>query len=474
MGSKHVVHFFDWSDIKKGYVEPDAGGPDLIRKKIPYGVAVAIEPCTKVGPWLKKDKPWEGFINFFNIIKEKGKYRCWYETINLYKKSKAQIFKNGVLQDYPETLLCYAESDDAFTWRKPEMGIYRYGAFPENNIVSLLGHATCISLDDHDPQNRRYIGFHFDKAEEEDELGSSHVLYGMVSLDGYHWTRTEKKLIGGFRDTQNVVYYDTELKKYVGYVRGHIDGGRAISRSETDDFLTWPKPEILLSPGPEENAADDYYTNCLTSYPGEPALKFLFSAIYHHETDLTNVRMAVSRNGRSFNWVTREPIIDNGRGGDCDRGCIYAVPNLVQLPDGRLGLPYMWTNVTHNSDMNAASSESPEFVTGFSWATWEDGRLAGVEAVNYGEFFTKEYKFAGNGIQINARTAAAGKIKLELWENDQVIDGFSLADCIPCVGDSVWRDFRWKSKADLSELQGRSISIRFSLECAKVFGFRFV
>ena len=46
---------------------------------------------------------------------------------------------------------------------------------------------------------------------------------------------------------------------------------------------------------------DDFYSNGFTFYPGEPAIRLLFPAIYHRTTDLEDCRLAISSDGQAFN-----------------------------------------------------------------------------------------------------------------------------------------------------------------------------
>ena len=187
---------------------------------------------------------------------------------------------------------------------------------------------------------------------------------------------------------------------------------RAIARSETEDFRKWPPARVFLAPGPEDSPFDDYYTNCFTWYPGDPSVRFLFPAIYHHDTDQLDIRLAVSRDNYAWNWVSHEPIIDIGKPGEWDCGSVYAGPNLVRLPDGRLALPLSGAPQTHNESYDVY--EDPvdyEFQT--AWAIWDDGRLAGIEAAERGEFWTPiDDPFEGERITINARTSRAGRIEV--------------------------------------------------------------
>jgi len=112
---------------------------------------------------------------------------------------------------------------------------------------------------------------------------------------------------------------------------------------------------------------------------------------------------------------------------------------------------------------------------GFAWAIWDDGRIAGIEAEGQGEFWTQREDCTGCPIEINARTTRAGSVEVELWDcvaGGKPITGFTFDECIPFRGDELWAPLRWKGKADLSELKGRTIQLHIRLCSAKVFGYR--
>src|SRR5258705_12624118 len=103
-----------------------------------------------------------------------------------------------------------------------------------------------------------------------------------------------------------------------------------------------------------------------------------------------------------------------------------------------------------------------------AWATWEDGRLAGIQADKVGDFYAAMPASDISAIQINARA----RIEVELVEKDNVLPGFSFADCIPITGDHLWATVRWKGKEDYSEPRGKKFQMHFRLTRAKIFAYR--
>jgi hypothetical protein len=373
--------------------------------------------------------------------------------------------------------LAYAESDDGIKWRKPALGILSFNGSKENNLVSPYQSGGSVFYDEHGLEAERFKTLHFGKLPEEPAASggtsdAKYGLYGLSSPDGHHWTKHPKPLVRYFADTVNVAGWDPLLKRYVGFFRHHFSG-RTISRAETEDFWNWPTPEPLLYAGPLDSPADDYYTSCYTCYPGQPSLRLLFPAIYHHDTDAVDVRLGSSRDGRVFQLNSYTPILRAGGSGESD-GSLYANPNLIQLPDGRLALPCDAYSTTHNEAFYKnfyGDYGTPAAVT---WALWKDGRLAGIQAEEHGEFTMNATPFSGSDIEINARTGRAGSAELELRERGKPVPGFSFADAVPFGGDSVWEKYRWKNGATPAKLKGKYLELSFRLRSAKIFACRFV
>ena len=443
----------------------------------PFGIRIVQETAERSKPWLVADKPWEKSISTPTVLFDEGRYRCWY-VARLNGENETSTVDQGRVMNVTGSAMAYAESTDGEKWVKPSLKILSYQGSLDNNLVCPFNNGGAVFRDDHGLSVERYKGFHFDKLTTEAESTSAapkakYGLYGVTSPDGYHWTKNPKPLIRYFADTTNIPAWDPHLEKYVGFFRHHL-GGRSISRAETADFWNWPEPQPLLYPGPMDSPADDYYTNCYTTYPGESSLRLIFPAIYHHDNDSVDIRLGVSRDGRAFQWVSHEPIIKLGAPGEWDSGSIYAEPQLVHLPDGRLALPYCGFNTTHNEVWFQNFYGDYGTKSGFGWAIWKDARLAGIEATQSGQFAMQSTTFNGKEIQINARRSRAGIVEVELRQKGQPVKGFSFDDCLPFSGDEIWTPCRWKNGADVAELQGKQIELRFRLRSATIFACKFV
>jgi hypothetical protein len=462
-------------DFNKTYTQGDGG-----RKRVdsPYGVRITQEVAVKSKPWLVADKPWEKGVSGVNVIREDGRYRCWY-VADLNEGRKEMAVAEGRGMELNGSVLAYAESQDGMNWDKPALKVQSYGGSVENNLLTPYCNGGSVFRDDHGLPEERYKIFHFEKLPE-NEINKDtptlkkYGLYGATSPDGYRWKLNSKPLVRHFSDTINIAGWDAELGSYVGYFRCVANGGRAISRSETNDFWNWPHPGMILASGSLDAPADDLYNNGYTVYPEDPSLRILFIAVYHRNTDDVDIRAALSRDGRVFQWLSTEPIIRLGNSGEWDQGSIYANADLLHLPGGRLALPYNAYGTTHNEGGYANFYKDYQVSTGAAWATWEDGRIAGIEAEDVGGLATEEALFQGSKIEINARTSRGGSVELELREHGRPIEGFSFGDCVPFNGDELWTTSKWKGKSNLEGLRGKKLELGIRLSSAKIFAYRYV
>jgi hypothetical protein len=462
-------------DFKRTFEEgPEARNRD---RDCPYGVRIAQEPAEKSKPWLVADRPWEESANTAIVLRDQGRYRCWYVS-ELKKAERAMTISDGRGMELSGSLLAYAESADGWAWEKPALDVLAYAGSRKTNLVTQYHNGGCVFRDDHGPPEERYKTFHFDalpKAEVRPDAPSRerYGLYGVSSPDGYRWTKRDKPLVRYFCDTTNIAAWDPLHERYTGFFRHHVGGGRAISHAVTKDFWDWPAPQPILYSDPHDAPADDYYTNGYTVYPDDPSLRLLFVAVYHRNTDLVDVRAGLSRDGMIFQWLSYEPIIAHGGNGEWDGGAVYAAPNLVHLPDGRLALPFSGYSTTHNEAWYRSFYGAYPSRAAGGWAIWRDGRLAGIEARDVGGFTTQAATFSGSRIELNARTTRSGGIRVELRESGRVVPGYAFADAVPFHGDETWAECRWRGKEGVGALAGKKLEIAFELTSAKIFACRF-
>ena len=103
-----------------------------------------------------------------------------------------------------------------------------------------------------------------------------------------------------------------------------------------------------------------------------------------------------------------------------------------------------------------------------------DGFVSLHASLAGGELTTKPLKFAGRRLSLNYATSAAGHVRIELQDaTGKPLPGFTLADADELYGDTVHQPVTWKTQADISQLAGQEVRVRFVLRDADLFAFQF-
>ena len=105
-----------------------------------------------------------------------------------------------------------------------------------------------------------------------------------------------------------------------------------------------------------------------------------------------------------------------------------------------------------------------------------------------GDLVTHPLKFSGSRLEVNFRARPGGQLRVELQDQEgRPIPGYTLVDCPPLTGDSTRILVNWKQcpcsqetpdeeetiQPDVGSLAGQTIRVRFRLENADLYSFRF-
>ena len=214
---------------------------------------------------IAADMPWEGNqSNFFNLIKEDGYYRIYYQG-----------------KDYPEsheTTICYIESRDGLVWTRPELGLCEFNGSRRNNVI--LKNSGCnFLMKDENPdcgESERYKLF---EAFSPTGSGQDRVLKCFTSGDGIHFIEhhiceTPSHYRNMF-DSTNSVFWDKRDGLYYCFFRGchsSCPSGdrynpepivREVRVMSSPDCIHWSDSEPL-----DYSGSMDYqiYTPCIMPY----------------------------------------------------------------------------------------------------------------------------------------------------------------------------------------------------------------
>jgi hypothetical protein len=309
-------------------------------------------------------------------------------------------------------------------------------------------------------------------------------LYGYVSEDGLHWqplqARENPLLWAGDRTT----LMSTKAEgKYVLFTRDpknywHQDRSlwRSIYRSESEDFLHWSPPELVLEPDLEDDSDIEFYGMSVFERHGW----FLGLLEYWHSaTDAIEIHLAFSRDGKSWcRPAPRQPFIAptydwNRTWSSCaSNGPIVINEQMVFYFGGR------WTSHHWDSAQQAG-------VIGYASLALD--RFCALEGREGGVLVTRPMRWPGGELCLNADTrqswtshplACHGEIHVEVLRADgRPLEEWSghkrgqFSGNTHARGKANLGRVRWPSGNSMSELQGEIIRFRFALKNARLFTF---
>jgi hypothetical protein len=505
---------FDWANAKgeSVYSSPITYKPGDVTFRtfhFPRGVRLITEPAQRPDkPFIANDRPWEAKgIGVGTLMRDEGKYRLW-----------------GWSQDaggvcHP----CYFESKDGVTWEKPSLGLVAFEGKTQNNILPGMFYQPA-KPDPAKPQEPSYSVLHFSVFKDpnpnvppaeryksaregdadmalfgkdwkgkspysimalETDPGRAHAIIGAVSPDGLTWTDLPQAISIEPSDTYIAIEFDAISKKYVLFTRSYMVAPRApgkpmpperihaflarraIGRGESADFKRFPPSDVIVEPENDWAPTDVIYTNAKTTIPGAPDHHVMFPAIYHTDDDTMSVMFYSSYDAKVWHKASTAPVLPTAEEGKFDGGCVLAYPHLTELPNGDWVLPYTGFNHPHKFPRGGWSPQA-------ALATWPKGRLAAIEAMDKGEFWTVGFIPPGRKIRINAMTARAGGVKIEVCDFDgNPVAGRTLAEAQVISGDHFRTPLKWGQTDDIGVAKDQPVILHFVMDRAKIYGLDF-
>ncbi len=468
------------------------------------GCRLRLHHPSPAGKALAYDEPWEtgekGSASFFTTVLEDG------GTYRMYYRAHAKH-------------VCYAESADGINWVKPKLGLVEADGSDQNNIIL----AECQNsfspfLDPRPdvPPAQQYKASMERKSESKvfTEMGLN--LY--ASGDGIRFTKIGDEpgipwTIPNHFDSQNVMFWSEAESQYVMYARYmvgedgvHIDVEdyayrlqhdvetliardrergvyiRSTARATSPDCLNWSEfTPMEYSDTESVTPSAQLYTNQTTPYfranhiyvslPGRIFFGKLKSKSGYeplHESssgDCSDGAFMTTRAGsHRYDFTFRESFLRPGIGDEnWTTRNNYPAHGLIQTGEAEMSLFVQ----RHYTQPTAHLERMTLRLDGFASLSAE---------YDEGQAITKPVRFSGDRLELNYSTSAAGALRVELVDGSGApIEGFRLEDCDWLIGDEISRFVSWKGSTDLGEkLSGQTIRIRFVMNDADVYSFRFV
>lgn len=417
------------------------------------GLVRTVTPAEKLPePVIKGDKPWQKNPYTYGTVifdEEEGIYKAWYQSIN-----------SGPVR----TPLLYNVSKDGRNWTPPNVGLVDWNGSKENNMLLKIGHLYSPSVikDDNEKDPAKKYKLAYWDIGPGGTYGGKGGMYIAFSPDGIHFTPQEggpvlvaKKETGSVSDVLDVMI-DPKTGKYLMHAKtwrweeGAKAAYRMITKSESDDFITWSKEEMILDTRAEDKDQPQTYGMPVFEYEGH---YWGLLRIYHKPGNETiEIELAHSRNDKDFKRIAPgEPLIPVGKNGTWDDGMIFTCMPIKRGDTFEIFYGG-WDGPHNKGGRNAA----------IGLATMKVGRLVALTPKgDAGVLLTEPLELKSGALSINA-DAGDGSIRAALVAQDgATIEGFTLDDSVAFRGDQLRHVLKWKD-ADLASLP-KTVRIRFEL-----------
>ena len=465
---------------------PVAGPPDppvhavADLGRLPRGIRLVAEPASKEGPVENMPSRVvdmdEGPITNLptRVANDDGRYRSWDLQTNYPPGKDLGSYSNA---EASSVTVRYAESKDGFAWTWRDVCEVKV-----SNVTGIDG--GFFFVDSHGRPEQRYkclynarllsnVGPLWEQYSKihprhrDLRLNANYIycLFGLVSPDGLRWKAIPEPLMIHKGDTDNTVYYDEWLGRYVLYTRLYWMQRRMVARAESEDFRHWTPVDPIVAPGLEEPFSNDVYTNGRTSYPGLPEHHLMFPMSYRRFTQTSEIHLFSSLDGIRWDRVPGGPVITPGDPGGWDGAFIVAGKDLVPLGRDRVAIPYVGYTHPHKYP-RWPGVIAPKV----GWACWPKGRLAALVADEEGQFCTFGVKITGRQLRLNAKVRRAGEIRVGLTG----LAPRSVSRCDPIVGDNLAHTVTWQGASTLGKKPGETETLHFKLRAAELYGFEWV
>jgi hypothetical protein len=471
------------------------------------GIEFMVHPPQKTGDRVIVSEPGLALGGYHSVLYDAGVYHLWYTA-------------GGCV--------LYAQSSDGIHWEKPNLRLVEAASdkstSPPPNLVLGRGaggvkggtHGLMVFVDPKASASER-----FKLVANPDEFGD--LLQIFSSPDGLHWKHAFTNVITyntavkpHHLDSQNVIFWDDRIQKYVAYFRKNMrepgSQGRTVARSETTNLSFFAEvddcpvviqadPEHVVhsdAPSKERIALLDIYTNGALRYPWADDAYLMFPTEYYHyggqiaefrkeapvNAGVLDTCFASSRDGIKWQRYDHRPFVGLGMKGEFDSKRIYMVYGVVPAANDReLYMYYLGTSATHGWDRNdqnnrllASADAAPTEPAAISRVVLRrDGFVSVRAAFAGGEFTTPLLRFAGEQLLLNVDTSACGELRVELQdEKGQPIPNYTLQDCdLVHTANEISRVVKWKGESSLKDLAGKPARLHFVMRDLDLYAFQF-
>ena len=413
-------------------------------------------------------------------IYDRGAYGTIIDNGNI-----AQMWGGGSVIGKKVSVVQYSQSFDGLNWYSPDMAYPGMGKYKINNVVLDITAEGSVFMD---PKDR---AFPYKYIYHENDVG----LQLIKSPNGINWLLPPIVLDSGHRDTQNTMFWDYRINKYVAYLRGWILPRSVQDREETRlrsieriEFSTFDQlaptkkqrgralgeSKIVMSPDDYDMPDTDLYNAAVVQY--DESVYVAFPSLYRHiqigkgydfrelpNEGLMEVQLAVSRDGINWDRI-RKPYFSLGAYRDGDNCVVYMHCGMVRRRNF-IYQYYIGSDFTHKIN-DIFSVRGRRYYLLYALRQRIDGF---VSIDNYdmrpGTILTKEVEWQGY-LFLNYDAGASGYIKAKI----RLPSGeLKATQKVLLIGN--WPAKQIEFDNDLLDCIGRKVKIELEFRNCKVYGF---
>lgn len=476
-----------------------------------------------------EENPWDRQIAYTSVYRDpkSGKYQLWYQSYN-----------GG--RDPDKAKKCtvnYAESDDGIHFIKPKLDLCPFAGTSGTNIVLVgdrgygdrYGCAVVVRPDEPDP-SRKYKMLYYDWAKDAQGRETSSWM-AAFSPDGIHWTKAKENPLlhtsygargrqpplqgespysETFVPAKNLtrkewaiplsmsdatdVFWDESCQAYVAYAKvwlqsptGGLAWKHAMGRTQSEDFINWSRPQIILAPDGDDPTQLEFHTTPAFRYKNRYfALTELLVArsetVPNSKADFMEIELMISRNGFEWERPFRNQRFLNPKDNEpFASGSVFTNSTPVILDDE---IRFYYGGYTSGLEAKDAYIKpgAKDNRSGVGMASIPRDRFAGIRPLpetrhptlkepllNIGQVTLKPIDLTGRSELLVNADASTGSVRVEILDElGYRLRGFTRDEAALLTGDSLRHVVKWKNK-QLKDLPAGTYHIRIHLDNAEVF-----
>ena len=406
-----------------------------------------------------------------------GLFKMWYRTANPDHPERQGWYATTFLR-------CYATSEDGVHWTRPNLGLFEHRHSTENNILDEYGgdgilHSVVLDLDDPDSA-RRYKSLGF--CDVPDAAGT----YTGFSADGLRWQRGNcVASTTRAADGASLVGRHPLTGKWMAIIRPRtLPKRRFIGVSFSDDFATWPDPQVALATD-HHDPPDDQFDNLTAAWLDTYFVGII--GVFHTRPDEQTYdgQLAFSHDGVHWHRADRRPVLALSPSGRWDDSMVRPC-SIIRRGDD-LYIYYSGANRgqgTVDVQVPAIGSRAGGKVVAGSIGLIQMPvhRFAAIEPIGAGagRATTRFISAHEATLRLNA-DASHGSIRVQMRDaTGKPLPGLSFEDCIPVTGNSTDLEVKWKTVSpgdrvgDIARKgrYGSVIQLDFEMNASRLYAFR--